>query len=66
MAIAEPKEVKTARAKVRAKEAGAWDRVEAAGRAARKVEGAQATKETAKASSGDADDKAKKRQGMTA
>lgn len=66
MAISEPKEVKAARAKVRAKEAGAWDRVEAAGRTARQAEGAQASKETAKASSDGADDKAKKRQGMTA
>ncbi|MBB5696048.1 hypothetical protein [Muricoccus pecuniae] len=66
MAIAEPKEVKTARAKVRAKEAGAWDKVEAAGRTARQAEGAQASKATTKASSDDTDEKAKKRQGMTA
>ncbi|WP_426960336.1 hypothetical protein [Muricoccus radiodurans] len=65
MAIAEPKEVKAARAQVRAKEAAAWDRVEAAGRTARQAEGAQAAKATAKAGTED-EDGAKKRQGMTA
>ena len=66
MAIAEPKEVKTARAQVRAKESGAWDRVEQAGRTARQAEGAQQSKQGAKASTDDDGDRAKKRQGMTA
>ncbi|WP_424138830.1 hypothetical protein [Roseomonas chloroacetimidivorans] len=66
MAIAEPKEVKTARAKIRAREAGAWDKVEAAGRNARQAEGAQASKASAKACSDDTEDKAKKRQSLSA
>lgn len=66
MAVAEPKEVKAARAKVRAKEADAWNKVEAAGRTARQAESAQGAKVGAKASTDDADDKAKRRQGMTA